>query len=186
MLITRFFLVQGYKKQYGDEPLLLEMHILLSQFSQIIQESPNFSTNLLLSHMGHQISWIKKDCFIWEFKRKFIWEFKRKQGISQADPVKQALRMLCTSHLKPLQNYGYLKTLQLEATKCEITKNCKPCFTVFWSFYRMTLSLQVSFLSFPWYIISWLKIRPLIQGKTRHVLWTSCILMAQKMCSHLN
>ena len=46
--------------QYGDEPLLPEMHILSCQFSRIIQEFPKFGTNLLLSHMGHQISLLKK------------------------------------------------------------------------------------------------------------------------------
>ena len=45
-----------------------------------------------------------------------------------------------------------LKTLQLEVTKCEVTKNYKSSFTVFWSFCRMTQLLQVSFLpSFPRY-----------------------------------
>ena len=71
LLITRVCLVQGYNKQYGDEPLLPEMHILSCQFSRIIQESPKFDTNLLLSHMGHQISLLKKDCFIWEFSDCF-------------------------------------------------------------------------------------------------------------------
>ena len=52
--------MQGNNKQYGDESLLPEMHILLCQFSQIIQESPKFDTNLFLSHMGQQISWIKR------------------------------------------------------------------------------------------------------------------------------
>ena len=34
----------------------------------------------------------------------------------------------------------YLKTLQLEVTRCEITKNYKSSFTVFWSFCRITQS----------------------------------------------
>ena len=86
--------MQGYNKQHGDEPLLPEMHILSCQFSQIIQESPKFGTNLPLSNIGHQISLLKKDCFIWEFSDCFpkLWTqgncFKRKQGINQASPVK--------------------------------------------------------------------------------------------------
>ena len=45
------------------------------------------------------------------------------------------------------RNYDeYLKTLQLEVTKCEITKIYKWSFTVFRSFCRMTQSLQGVFL----------------------------------------
>ena len=44
------------------------------------------------------------------------------------------------------ENDEYLKTLQLEVTKCEITKNYKWSFTVFSSFCRMTQSLQSVFL----------------------------------------
>ena len=44
------------------------------------------------------------------------------------------------------ENDEYLKTLQLEVTKCEITKNYKWSFTVFLSFCRMTQSLQSVFL----------------------------------------
>ena len=44
------------------------------------------------------------------------------------------------------ENDEHLNTLQLEVTKWEITKNYKSSFTVFWSFCRMTQSLQSVFL----------------------------------------
>ena len=44
------------------------------------------------------------------------------------------------------ENDERLNTLQLEVTKWEITKNYKSSFTVFWSFCRMTQSLQSVFL----------------------------------------
>ena len=44
------------------------------------------------------------------------------------------------------ENDEHLNTLQLEVTKCEITKSYKSGFTVFWSFCRITQSLQGVFL----------------------------------------
>ena len=45
-----------------------------------------------------------------------------------------------------MENDEHLNTLQLEVTKWEITKNYKSSFTVFWSFCRMTQSIQSVFL----------------------------------------
>ena len=63
-------------------------------------------------------------------------------------------RNTCISSMEK-ENDEHLNTLQLEVSKCDITKNYKSSFTVFWSFCRMTQSLhhcKVSFLSsFPGY-----------------------------------
>ena len=55
-------------------------------------------------------------------------------------------RNTCISSMEK-ENDEHLNTLQPEVTKCEITKNYKSSFTVFWSFCIMTQS----FLSFPGY-----------------------------------
>ena len=54
-------------------------------------------------------------------------------------------RNTCISSMEK-ENDEHLNTLQPEVTKCEITKNYKSSFTVFWSFCRMTQSLQTVFL----------------------------------------
>ena len=53
---------------------------VLCQLSQIIQESPGYKTNLLVSHMGHQISRIKSSyelfcALIWNLSH-FLTKFK--------------------------------------------------------------------------------------------------------------
>ena len=53
----------------------------------------------------------------------------------------RSYRNTCISSMEK-ENDEHLNTLQLEVTKCEITKNYKSGFTVFWSFCRMTQSLQ--------------------------------------------
>ena len=53
-------------------------------------------------------------------------------------------RNTCISSMEK-ENDEHLNTLQLEVTKCEITKNYKSSFTVFWSFCRMTQSFLSSF-----------------------------------------
>ena len=50
-------------------------------------------------------------------------------------------RNTCISSMEK-KNDEHLNTLQLEVTKCEITKNNKSSFTVFWSFCRMTKCLS--------------------------------------------
>ena len=57
----------------------------------------------------------------------------------------RSYRNTCISSMEK-ENDEHLNTLQLEVTKCEITKNYKSSFTVFWSFCRMTQSLQSVFL----------------------------------------
>ena len=57
----------------------------------------------------------------------------------------RSYRNTCISSMEK-ENDEDLNTLQLEVTKCEITKNYKSGFTVFWSFCRMTQSLQSVFL----------------------------------------
>ena len=53
-------------------------------------------------------------------------------------------RNTCISSMEK-ENDEHLNTLQPEVTKCEITKNYKSSFTVFWSFCRMTQSFLSSF-----------------------------------------
>ena len=57
----------------------------------------------------------------------------------------RSYRNTCISSMEK-ENDEHLNTLQLEVTKCEITKNYKSSFTVFWSFCRKTRSLQSVFL----------------------------------------
>ena len=57
----------------------------------------------------------------------------------------RSYRDTCISSMEK-ENDNHLNTLQLEVTRCEITKNYKSSFTVFWSFCRMTQSLQSVFL----------------------------------------
>ena len=57
----------------------------------------------------------------------------------------RSYRNTCISSMEK-ENGEHLNTLQLEVTKWEITKNYKSSFTVFWSFCRMTQSLQSVFL----------------------------------------
>ena len=57
----------------------------------------------------------------------------------------RSYRNTCISSMEK-ENDEHLNTLQLEVTRCEITKNYESSFTVFWSFCRMTQSFQSVFL----------------------------------------